>query len=774
MRRSVLLACAAAAYAMFFSGTAHAISICLDPGHGGTDPGAVGCGLREAEVVLKASKMLKSMLEAAGHTVYMTRSDNSSVGLSARASYANSKGVKTFASIHNNAFNGTATGIETYCYLNNLGKSSGTQAKNIQKNMVATWPLADRGAKEQNFAVVRETYMPATLSELAFIDNCGKDAKYLSSDAELKKAMVAHCKAIVSQWGGSIAKCSESSSGGGSGTAKGSIKAGTFKNSIDKSNWLSGVKYSVGGQTQTSPGEYTMMTFSLAPGKYTATATKSGYNNASKDCGSVTSGGTTWCSIALTPKPVEVKPGKAVGHVDNASTGAHIANAKVSIKNGASTTYNGKDKWSFSVNPGTYQIAASAEGYDGKETSCTVVSQKETDCTLTLVPKKGTITGDVTDGTQNIAATVILNESVVDYDASTPFTFTVEAGEYTVTATAEGYKPGSSSCSVAPGGKATCNIKLEKEVVAVERGTLMGLVKDAKNGENVMSDVTTNGQTVHFTGTEYYRFYLEPGEYAVTATAKGYENGESTCTVKAGENVRCDISVTPLGGAFAGVLLDAVTMKPIDSAKNPSVKIGATTIDVDDNGTWKSTQDAGDYDVSASAEGYQSATVSCAIEPGNQESPCEILLIQKGVETGTLVGFVYDSRSETMRIPATVAIEGYNPANYPGKGMWRMTNLPAGFYNVRATAPGYYEATKVCQVMPSSDENEYNRCDIGLVEKSAGVGVVEPEFDTPTTRVQSYSESCSAMPANHRTQSWMAWAFGIFAIVGLSIRRRLS
>ena len=380
----------------------------------------------------------------------------------------------------------------------------------------------------------------------------------------------------------------------------------------------------------------------------------------------------------------------------------------------------------------------------------------------------------MTDGAQNVAAKVSLNDSNVDYDASTPFTFTVDAGTYTINAIAEGYKPGSASCTVNPGQTATCNITVEREQVAVERGTLMGLVKDANSGENVKSDVTTNDQTVHFTGTEYYRFYLEPGEYTVTATATGYEKGETKCTVKSGESVHCDISITPLGGAFAGTLLDAVTKQPIDSAKKPIIKIGESTVEVDDKGAWKSTQAAGEYDVSASAEGYRTTAVSCTVEPGNQESPCEILLVPNDTATGALVGYVYDSRSETMRIPATVSIDGYSPAKYPGKGTWRMTNLPAGFYNVRATVDGYYEATRECQVMPSDDDKEYSPCNIGLVAKSTGGAVVEAEYDTPTTKVQVYSDSCSATPATNNAHSWMAWALGIVALVGLGIRRRLS
>lgn len=776
MRKMELWACAvAAACALGAASDARAVPICLDAGHGGTDPGAVGCGLREAEVVLKSAKLLKSMLEAAGHTVYMTRTSNVDVGLSARASYANGKGVSTFASIHNNAYNGSATGIETFCYNNNLGKTSGTQAKNIQSKMVATWPLTNRGAKEANYAVVRETSMPATLSELAFIDNCSKDAKYLASDAELKRAMIAHCEALVSQWGGTASKCSGTtdSGGGNSGTSKGTIKAGTFNSAIAQANWLGGVSYSVGGQTQTSAGSYAMMSFSLDPGNYTATAKKSGWNDASKDCGAVTAGNVTWCSIALTEKPAEIKPGTAVGHIDDAATGAHIANAKVTIKNGSSVTYDGTNRWSFSVNPGTYQIVASADGYDDNEISCAVASDKETDCSLALVPKKGTITGVVTDGAHNIAATVAIGAATAEFDGSAPFKFTVDAGTYTLTATADGYVPTSVPCAVGAGKEAVCDITVEKEQIAAERGTLMGIVKDAVTGENVESDVTAGTQSVHFSGNDYYRFYLEAGDYTVEARAEGYETGSMACKVESGQSSRCDISVKPLDGAFAGTLLDAVTKQPIDASKTPTVSIGGDSVTADATGAWTSAPlAAGSYDVAASADGYRTATVSCVIEPGKATSPCEILLVSDDTLTGVLQGFVYDSRSTAMRIAATVTIEGYNSAKYPGKGTWRMANLPAGYYNVKAAADGYYEATKVCEVMPSEDEKEYSQCNIGLLAKSDGGAVVEDAYDRPTTTIQAYSESCSAAPAAHRAGSWMAWAFGIMAVAGAAVCRR--
>ena len=84
---------------------ANAKSFCIDPGHGGSDSGATGCGLIESHLTLNISKQIRDLLKAAGHTVYLTRETDKDVGLSERANYANSKGVDSFASIHINSYN---------------------------------------------------------------------------------------------------------------------------------------------------------------------------------------------------------------------------------------------------------------------------------------------------------------------------------------------------------------------------------------------------------------------------------------------------------------------------------------------------------------------------------------------------------------------------------------------------------------------------------------------------------------------------------------------
>ena len=176
--------------------------IVIDPGHGGGDPGGVGTGMQEKNVVLDTCQRFKALLEAdsaddgggGSWTVFLTRSDDTFVELSARAAYANSKGADRFMSIHSNAFgDASANGTETFSY---TGTGEGAALRNlVQDEMIKAWGLTNRGNKTANFAVLRETSMPAELHELAFITNA-TDAQKLASPDERQKAAEAHLKAI--------------------------------------------------------------------------------------------------------------------------------------------------------------------------------------------------------------------------------------------------------------------------------------------------------------------------------------------------------------------------------------------------------------------------------------------------------------------------------------------------------------------------------------------------------------------------------------------------
>jgi N-acetylmuramoyl-L-alanine amidase len=81
-----------------------AATIVLDPGHGGTEPGAISpSGLREADVNLEVTRHTQASLEAAGVSVVLTRTGNYDVELSPRAEIARALGARAFVSIHHNA-----------------------------------------------------------------------------------------------------------------------------------------------------------------------------------------------------------------------------------------------------------------------------------------------------------------------------------------------------------------------------------------------------------------------------------------------------------------------------------------------------------------------------------------------------------------------------------------------------------------------------------------------------------------------------------------------
>ncbi len=174
--------------------------IMIDPGHGGEDPGAVGCGLEEKNVNLETSLNLRQLLQDNGFDVIMTREEDVYLTLASRTDYANAQRVDRFVAIHTNASSPPSTGVETFCYYTASTFSFDLRDK-IQNEMLSIWQLRDRGVKTAGFYVLKHTVMPATLSELAFINNCTDDALYLSDSTELSRAAEAHLWAIQLHYG---------------------------------------------------------------------------------------------------------------------------------------------------------------------------------------------------------------------------------------------------------------------------------------------------------------------------------------------------------------------------------------------------------------------------------------------------------------------------------------------------------------------------------------------------------------------------------------------
>jgi len=199
-------------------------TIVLDPGHGGTETGAIGpSGIQEKELTLTIARELEARLESQlGVRVVLTRNEDANVPHDTRTSIANQNQADLFISLHLNSSLGSgAHGAETYFLSaeasdaaaarmaeaeNTAGGpevpegTSGLEAQDlelilwdlaqthhllesqrfaamIQGELNQTLQLRDRGVKQAPFRVLNGAAMPAVLVELGFISNPDEEKK---------------------------------------------------------------------------------------------------------------------------------------------------------------------------------------------------------------------------------------------------------------------------------------------------------------------------------------------------------------------------------------------------------------------------------------------------------------------------------------------------------------------------------------------------------------------------------------------------------------------
>jgi len=173
-------------------------SVVIDPGHGGPDPGAIGIGgIRETDVVLEVSKIVKKLLSDKDVKVRLTRKNEVDLDLPPRVSFANNTDADVFVSIHANASRGKRrdiNGLETFYFRGWRGR---LLAKRIQKQILRVSPGSpDRGVKQGRFYVIKNTRMPAVLVEIGFLTG-RLDARRLEKPVHRKRIAYAIAKGIL-------------------------------------------------------------------------------------------------------------------------------------------------------------------------------------------------------------------------------------------------------------------------------------------------------------------------------------------------------------------------------------------------------------------------------------------------------------------------------------------------------------------------------------------------------------------------------------------------
>ena len=205
------------------------VIICLDPGHGGNDSGAIGINnVYEKNLTLKIAQYCKQELEKYNCKVVMTRTGDTNPSLEERADYAKAQGAKYLISIHlNSAASGGAVGAEVY-YPNthwrpDISANGKNVAQAIQSQLVSLG-LYDRGIKFRTidtniypdpfryddgsvadyYGIIRNAKyngLTGLIIEHCFINSVSDYNNYLNSDAKLQKLGVADANGIVSALG---------------------------------------------------------------------------------------------------------------------------------------------------------------------------------------------------------------------------------------------------------------------------------------------------------------------------------------------------------------------------------------------------------------------------------------------------------------------------------------------------------------------------------------------------------------------------------------------
>lgn len=213
------------------------VTICLDPGHGGNDSGAVGVNnVYEKNLTLKIAQYCKQELEKYDCHVVMTRTGDTNPSLEDRANFAKSQGAQYLISIHlNSAAGGGAVGAEVYYPNTHWRPDISQNGKNVAQaiqNQLVSLGIRDRGIKFRTidtneypdpyryddgsvadyYGIIRNAKyngLTGMIIEHCFINNVSDYNNYLNSDAKLQKLGVADANGIVSALG--LTKASENS-----------------------------------------------------------------------------------------------------------------------------------------------------------------------------------------------------------------------------------------------------------------------------------------------------------------------------------------------------------------------------------------------------------------------------------------------------------------------------------------------------------------------------------------------------------------------------------
>ncbi|MCA0987197.1 carboxypeptidase regulatory-like domain-containing protein [Guptibacillus algicola] len=450
--------------------------------------------------------------------------------------------------------------------------------------------------------------------------------------------------------------------------------------------------------------------FDLALGIYTMLINSPGYEQQSLSA-DITSGETTATSMSLPPVP-----GKITGVVTDSATGAFLSRTNVELRlissSGpviASTLTDSQGKYTFAdIESGSYTVVASSRFYGDDADSVTVEPGNTTFADLQLTVTEASVEGRVTgDGTEPLANTLVRisdqNKTVVaevQTDADGNFQYQgLNPGEYNLAVINPDYRAKVVTFQAEPDTPTEVNNSL----VPIP-STFTGIVTDADTGLPIVGaivevlDLLSRPVDVALTNIEgrYTVTGLSDETYALRASAQAYgsEGRQSTLFVN-DTNVE-NFALGEVAASISGTVTSAPTGDPISEASlnvydDEGVLVGNAFTEQD--GTYRvGNLSAGTYTVAADAVDYLEARRNVTLATGEDRKGVNFELARG--EDGAIVGRVSDNNTGVPIEDVLIQLYNedgtlYRQVRSNEEGVYSLSGLPVGTYEIRATKAGY-------------------------------------------------------------------------------------
>jgi len=409
------------------------------------------------------------------------------------------------------------------------------------------------------------------------------------------------------------------------------------------------------------------------------------------------------------------------GSVTDARTRQPIAGAAVCTGHGGSHT-DSSGHYFIRIEPGTYQLHASATGYQTAvyPESVVVVRGRVTEpIDFALEPlgvHQGGISGRVTDSTTGdpVPGALITAEGPAGRGQARSYACggyqiaELPPGRYRVCASATGYEPAvyPESVTVVP-GQITSNVNFALRPSGAPAGGISGRVRNGRTGVPIQGALVLargpngRGETHTYACGGYQLTHLPAGRYEVSASATGFEPAvypESVLVVPGQVAESVNFCLVPTGGqtgAIAGYVYNVRTREPIRGALLTAIgPNGSGEAHTCQRGGYRIADlPSGPYQVCARAQGFEPAVHpdSVVVVAGGVTDGIDFFLEPVGGGYGGISGAVTNRANGEPIFGALVVAQGpgHGQANTCMRGNYHIGDLPAGVYLVTATARGF-------------------------------------------------------------------------------------